>query len=195
MPILLPVIQGTIRKENATRPVAAYALERLQAHDDVTSTLLDPANLGLGNLERRLTGRDSLSAGEQRFLDVVTEADGFVLVTPEYNHGYPGALKNLIDHVYEPWTRKAFGLVTTGGSSGGIRAEEQLRLVINGGLAGTVVPRGVNVPRVRDVFGDEGPIQEPETWRKRFDRLAEQLSIYAEALRDVRARLAENESS
>jgi NAD(P)H-dependent FMN reductase len=190
MPVALPVIQGTLREDNETEDVAAYTLERLQGHEEVSSTLIDPAEVGLGDLDRRLSRKEQLSDAEQRFLDQVTEADGFALVTPEYNHGYPGALKNIIDHVYEPWNRKAFGLVTVGGSTGGVRCEEQLRGVVTGGLAGTVVPRGINVPHPADTFDAEGPA-DPETWESRFDRLAEQLVVYAEAMREVRRRLGE----
>jgi NAD(P)H-dependent FMN reductase len=151
-----------------------------------------PAELGLGDLDRRLSREDELTDGEQRFLDRARAADGFVFVTPEYNHGYPGALKNVIDHVHEPWNRKAFGLVTVGGSTGGVRCEEQLRGVVTGGLAGTVVPRGINVPHPRDSFADGAPV-DPETWETRFDRLAEQLVVYAEAMGEVRHRLGEGE--
>lgn len=192
MAVSLPVIQGTLREGNQTRDVATYTLERLRAREDATSTLIDPAEVGLGDLDRRLSRKDELTSAEQRFLDRVTDADGFVLVTPEYNHGYPGALKNVIDHVYEPWNRKAFGLVTVGGSTGGVRCEEQLRGVVTGGLAGTVVPRGVNVPKPRDTFDEDGPL-DPDKWESRFDRLAEQLVVYAEAMRDVRRRLGEGE--
>ncbi len=59
----------------------------------------------------------------------MAEADAFLVVTPEYNHGYPAALKELIDSVYEPWHAKPVAFVSYGGASGGIRAVEQLRQV------------------------------------------------------------------
>ena len=55
--------------------------------------------------------------------------DGFVFVTPEYNHGIPGALKNAIDFLYTEWNNKAAGFISYG-SAGGARAVEQLRLVM-----------------------------------------------------------------
>jgi NAD(P)H-dependent FMN reductase len=55
--------------------------------------------------------------------------DGYVFVTPEYNHGIPGALKNAIDFLYHEWVNKAAGFVSYGGASG-VRAVEQLRLVL-----------------------------------------------------------------
>ena len=57
-------------------------------------------------------------------------ADGYVLVTPEYNHGYPASLKNALDHVYTEWVRKPVSFVSYGGPGGGARAVEQLRQVV-----------------------------------------------------------------
>ena len=58
----------------------------------------------------------------------IAETDGFIIVTPEYNHGYPSSLKNNIDHIYKEWNRKPLALVAYG-SAGGARAVEQLRQV------------------------------------------------------------------
>ncbi len=58
----------------------------------------------------------------------VKEADGFIICTPEYNHGYPAVLKNALDYVYYDWSRKAVAFVSWGGT-GGTRGVEQLRLV------------------------------------------------------------------
>ena len=55
--------------------------------------------------------------------------DGYIVVTPEYNHGYPGQLKNAIDHVFTGWFYKPIAFVSYGGNAGGARAVEQLRAV------------------------------------------------------------------
>ena len=61
---------------------------------------------------------------------VVAQYDGFVFVVPEYNHSFPGVLKNAIDFLFAEWNDKAAGIVTLGGTAGGARAAEQLRLVL-----------------------------------------------------------------
>jgi NAD(P)H-dependent FMN reductase len=66
----------------------------------------------------------------RRWAAKVAAADGYVLVTPEYNHGYPAALKNALDHVFSPWNRKPVAFVGYGGPGGGLRAVEQLRQVV-----------------------------------------------------------------
>ena len=63
-----------------------------------------------------------------RWRDKIREADGFIICTPEYNHGYPAVLKNALDYTYFSWSRKAVAFVSWGGA-GGVRSVEQLRLV------------------------------------------------------------------
>jgi NAD(P)H-dependent FMN reductase len=63
-----------------------------------------------------------------RWREKVKESDGFIICTPEYNHGYPAVLKNALDTVYHAWGRKAVAFVSWGGG-GGTRGVEQLRLV------------------------------------------------------------------
>lgn len=64
-----------------------------------------------------------------RWSRAVAACDGFVFITPEYNHSIPGALKNAIDFLYTEWADKAAGFVSYGGA-GGTRAVEQLRLIL-----------------------------------------------------------------
>ena len=63
-----------------------------------------------------------------KWREKIREADGFIIVTPEYNHGYPAVLKNALDYTYYAWARKAVAFVSWGGA-GGARGVEQLRLV------------------------------------------------------------------
>ncbi|OLR90235.1 NADPH-dependent FMN reductase [Actinokineospora bangkokensis] len=63
------------------------------------------------------------------FPAAVDSADAFAVVTPEYNHGYPGPLKEAVDSVHTGWIAKPVGFVSYGGLSGGLRAVEQLRVV------------------------------------------------------------------
>lgn len=64
----------------------------------------------------------------RRFVATIGECDGFVFVTPEYNHSIPGVLKNAIDHAYAEWNRKPAAFLAYGGV-GGVRAVQALRLV------------------------------------------------------------------
>jgi NAD(P)H-dependent FMN reductase len=66
--------------------------------------------------------------GVQRWADRIADADAFVMVSPEYNHGYPAVLKNAIDYIYPEWVHKPVGFVSYG-NAGGARGVEQLRQV------------------------------------------------------------------
>ncbi len=67
---------------------------------------------------------------QRRWSQKIHGLDGYVIVTPEYNHGYPGTLKNAIDHVHVGWWYKPVAFVSYGGSASGARAVQQLRSVV-----------------------------------------------------------------
>lgn len=88
--------------------------------------------------------------GARRFAAIVGESDGFVFVTPEYNHSMPGVLKNAMDHVYTEWNRKPAAFLSYGGV-GGARAVEALRLVC---IELQMAPLRSNVAIGRPEFGE-----------------------------------------
>jgi NAD(P)H-dependent FMN reductase len=120
----------------------------------------------------------------QRWAAEVDAADGYVVVTPEYNHGYPAALKNALDLVFEPWRRKPVSFVSYGGPGGGLRAVEQLRQVV---VELEMVPlrHQVAIPRAYMAFKD-GELHEDGHARD-AERLLDELAWWAVALRAARA--------
>ena len=79
-------------------------------------------------LSRRALREELTAIRRPRWAQHIAAADAFVVVSPEYNHGYPGVLKNAFDHIFPEWGRKPIGFVSYG-NAGGARAIEQLRLV------------------------------------------------------------------
>ncbi|MCV9960593.1 NAD(P)H-dependent oxidoreductase [Pararhizobium sp. BT-229] len=117
----IAVIYGSARQGRFCDTVVNWVLTELWAESGIRITLIDP-------LELKGPADDAaINVGilEQRIAD----ADAFIVVTPEYNHGYPAALKELIDSCYAPWHAKSVGFISYGGVSGGLRAVEQLRQV------------------------------------------------------------------
>ena len=97
-----------------------------------------------------------------KWREKIREADGFIICTPEYNHGYPAVLKNALDYVYFVWGRKAVAFVSWGGT-GGTRGVEQLRLVA---VELDMVPIrwAVHIPNpwfIQDVSGDRHRPEQP----------------------------------
>lgn len=164
--------------------MARFVVERLAGMEGVKTKLVDPRDLPLTNLAQREWEMETPPPELARFVADMARADGFVLVVPEYNHGYPGALKNLLDALYDEWNRKPFAIVGVGGISGGMRMIESLRVVI-AGLEAVAIPRSVPVQFVGKTWTPEGPA-EPEVWGPRFDQLFDELVWYAAALRAAR---------
>ncbi|MCI4352795.1 MAG: NAD(P)H-dependent oxidoreductase [Thermoplasmata archaeon] len=143
----LPILLGTVRADRRTNHVARYVQGLLAKRPGVATHLWDPVDLPFSNLVRREWEMTERPVAVDEFVRAMALADGFVLVTPEYNFGIPGTLKNLLDHLFDEWNRKPFGFVTTGGMVGGVRAQDQLRQVISGVRAVTI-PTAIPVPRV-----------------------------------------------
>jgi NAD(P)H-dependent FMN reductase len=127
------------------------------ARADCTSELLD---LRTWDLPFFVAARPPARGGPQddrarEWGETVARGDAYVIVTPEYNHGYPAALKNALDHVYDPWVRKPVAFVGYGGSGGGVRAVEQLRLVA-AELQMASVRQQVVIPRAFRAFDEAG---------------------------------------
>jgi NAD(P)H-dependent FMN reductase len=180
----LPVLLGTVRHERKSEWVARYVVQRLGRRPGVVSHLVDPRLLPFGNLDQREWEMEPRPPEVAAFVDAMARADGFVVVTPEYNFGYPGTLKNLLDAVYDEWNRKPFALVGVGGISGGLRAIDNLRQVVSG-LGAVVVPAHVPVTFVTKSFTEAGPIDAHE-WDRRFEKMFEDLEWYAAALQRAR---------
>lgn len=183
--LYLPVLYGTLRSERKSLGVARFVAARLAKRPDVETRLVDPRELPFGNLDLREWEMSPRPPEVARFVDDMARADGFVVVTPEYNYGIPGTLKNLLDALYDEWNRKPFALVGAGGISGGHRALDQLRQVVSG-LGAIVVPEHLGVQNVGRTFGPDGPLEDEERWTTRVDTVLDALEWYARALKAAR---------
>ena len=126
------VILGSTRTGRRGAAVARWVMRLAQERDDATFELVDLADWELPFLT---TAVPPMMGGYEdprtiEWAGNVARADGFVIVTPEYNHGYPAVLKNALDHLFAEWNGKPVGFVGYGGPDGGTRAVEQLRQVV-----------------------------------------------------------------
>ncbi|HEX3893709.1 MAG TPA: NAD(P)H-dependent oxidoreductase [Terracidiphilus sp.] len=112
--------------------------------------------------------------------------DGFVVVTPEYNHGYPAPLKALIDSVGVEWQAKPVAFVSYGGVSGGLRAVEQLRQVF-AELHAVTIRDSVSFAGAWEQFDSTGALLQPERAERSMDRMLLRLKWWALALNSARA--------
>jgi NAD(P)H-dependent FMN reductase len=115
----------------------------------------------------------------------MARADGLVLVCPEYNHGYPGALKALLDTCLKEYIHKAVGVVgVSAGPYGGTRAIEALLPVLRE-LGLVTIFWDVNFANVRSLFAEDGTLKDP-AWSRRMGKFLNELIWMATVLRHGR---------
>jgi NAD(P)H-dependent FMN reductase len=129
--IKIAIIIGSTRPGRNGDAVARWVHEIASNRTDAEFELVDLADFTLANLDEAMPASLGMYAGDhtKAWAAKVDEFDGYVFVTPEYNHSIPGALKNALDYVYSEWNNKAAGIVSYGGSNG-TRAAEHLRLIL-----------------------------------------------------------------
>lgn len=131
--------------------------------------------------------RPELSEGTKAYLEKMASADGFIIVTPEYNHGMPAPLKNAIDLIDYQLVKKPVAVMSHG-VVGGARANEQVRLVVNSSLGGLPIPASHTFyGKVGELISEDGIIAEgQEINQKAARRVIESLVWYADALKTAR---------
>ena len=130
-PIRVGIIVGSTRPGRNAEAVARWVHRLAAGRRDAQFELVDIKEFNLPLLDEPVPpsmGQYS-QPHTKAWAAAIAALDGFVFVTPEYNHGPSGALKNAIDYLYREWNYKAAGFVSYG-SAGGVRAVEQLRLVM-----------------------------------------------------------------
>lgn len=189
MSLNLAVVLGSAREGRFGPVVANWLLEQVKQHGQFDVDLIDvvetplPLALPSTQVELRDTGTrsDELIALAGR----LAAADAFVVVTPEYNHSFPAALKHLVDWHFTEWQAKPVGFVSYGGHGGGIRAVEQLRLVF-AELHAVTVRDTVTFDQFWERFDANGTLADADGAHAAATVLLDQLAWWAGALHEAR---------
>ncbi len=177
----IPIILGSTRRERQSIKVAKFVLKRVQQSPLVSSELLDLAQYEFPIMEERLRFRDDPPRGLREFARKVDEADSIIIVSPEYNHGYPGVLKNALDYLLPEYERKPVGIVTvSAGRFGGLNCLNQLRIV-SLGMGAFPIPAEFAVAKVQESFDDQGETKNP-AYEGVFREFFEELLWFTEAV-------------
>ena len=128
--IRVGVLLGSTRPGRRGEPVARWVMEQAGRRSDAEFELIDLADYPLPHLDEPLPPSmgQYQNTHTQQWAATIGRFDGYVFVTPEYNHSTSGVLKNAIDYLYAQWNNKAMGVVSYG-AVGGARAAEHLRLI------------------------------------------------------------------
>ena len=177
---------GSTREGRFGDTVARWFNGVAQSRDDMDVELIDLRDYPLRFLSEPKQGEDATHDDTvARWTAKVAAADGYVIVTPEYNHGYSAVLKNAIDHVYREWNNKPIGFVSYGGGAGGSRAMEQLRTVAIE-LQMAPIREGLTIVMPRNQFDEDGQPTDPAMTDRAASMLS-QLAWWANALKVARA--------
>ncbi|HEX8174298.1 MAG TPA: NADPH-dependent FMN reductase [Pyrinomonadaceae bacterium] len=175
-PIFIPVILGTTRKGRASENVARFVYGELLKLAGVETALVDVRAISLPTDDAGEAIKDS------DFSASVSRADGLVIVTPEYNHGYPGMLKHLLDTNLKEYVHKAVGVCgVSAGGFGGTRVIENLLPVLRELGLVTIFWDG-NFSGAQKLFDHEGKLLD-ESYVKRIEKFLKELVWMSKVLR------------
>src|SRR3954454_8575343 len=179
----IEIISGSPRKNSITYRLALFLKNYLQKVSQHNVNLIDVRDWDIPVLEAAWMSLEKMPLNLQPLGKHMFEADAFIMVTPEYNGSYSSALKNLFDH-FPKQHHKAFAIVTASdGALGGIRASQQLQLLINA-LFGIGSPYMLVVPGVNKKFDEQGNLIDPG-FQKNIDVFVTELLWLAESIRPV----------
>ena len=175
-PLVVAVLVGTTRVQRESIKAARYIAEFGKRQAGVEIVFVDPTDFDFPGDGNDPEGKDP------RYSAITERADAFFIVTPEYNHSFPGSLKRMLDSELATYNHKpvAFAGVSNGGWGGTRAVESLVPAVRETGLV--VMSWDVFFPRVQDIFDEQG-VMHPEH-SERYERNVQQL--YDELLRFAR---------
>lgn len=173
--VKIAVILGTSRPGRLSEYAAKLVFDVGLKREDIEPVFVDPAVLGF----EKDGDNDELKNSE--YSKITSEADGFFIVTPEYNHSFPGSLKRMLDSEFENYKHKpvAFAGVSNG-PWGGVRAIESL-LPSMRTMSLVALKTDMQFPKVQEIFDEQGKLLD-EAYIKRVNKVYDELVWMARTL-------------
>ena len=181
-PLTIAVVAGTTREQRLSINAAKYIASYSRQLPNVEIILVDPMDFQFDGDGNDPEGKDP------RYTDITARADAFFIVTPEYNHSFPGSLKRMLDSELANYNHKPVAIAgVSNGNWGGVRAVEQLCLAIRE-LGLVVMSWDVYFPYVQKIFKDDGSMNAEftERYEKQLSKLLSELVWFAEVLKEKR---------
>ncbi len=178
------VIVGSVRRDRNGIKVARWIETKLKERDHEVF-LVDPKELDLPLLDRMYKEMDDPPQKLKTLRDIIKNADGYIPVTPEYNHSISSALKNTLDYFLEEYFFKPSAIVSYSvGGFGGNIAGNHLRQVF-AELGAPSISSSFPISRVQKVFDENGKLLEPN-YNQRVSRFLDEFDWYVEAFKNQR---------
>jgi len=183
----IPIILGSTRRGRQSVKAARFIYEHMRQNGQIETEILDLLEFNFPIMEERLRLRDDPPPGLQMFSEKIARADSVVIVTPEYNNGYPGVLKNSLDYLLPEFRRKPVAILTvSGGGFGGLNCLAQLRLVMLG-MGAFPIPTSLPVSRIQESFDEDGNPKD-SSYDKRGKAFIDELLWFTEAIATQKAK-------
>jgi NAD(P)H-dependent FMN reductase len=183
--LYLPILLGTNRKLRKSVHAANWLIEVMRKRADIETQLFDAADFALPIDDYGTGIKDQFP----EWRDAIVRADGLVIITPEYNHGYPGTLKAILDLLLKEYIHKSVAFVgVSAGPWGGTRViEAMVPMVRELGLAVTFLD--LNFPKIQKTFSEDGKLLDP-AFEKRAETFLDELVWMARVLKWGRENVA-----
>lgn len=182
----IALIVGSVRRERQGIKVARWMEEKLKSRNH-TVFFIDPLELNLPLLDKMYKEMTGPSEKMKSLQSKINDAEGYLAVTPEYNVGTSGAMKNTLDYFLEEYFFKPSAIVSySPGMFGGINAAQQLRLIF-AELGAPSISSSFSIPRLHKVFSEDGKLID-ETYDKRVLKFLTEFEWYIEAFKNQRAK-------
>jgi NAD(P)H-dependent FMN reductase len=169
------IISSSIRTGRNSNRVADYLHSFVKENYNAKVEIADLDKYGFPLFNERLKNLKDPSPGTLEFTEKINNADGIIIVTPEYNGGYPASLKNVIDLLYNEWKRKPVALCTvSSGPFGGAQVTTSLLFTL-WKIGAWMVPAMLPIPKVQEQFDESGKATDPVSTDKRAKTFVDEL--------------------
>ncbi|HUH73759.1 MAG TPA: NAD(P)H-dependent oxidoreductase [Chitinophagales bacterium] len=186
----LKIIIGSTRPSRKGTIVAHWFTEIAKQDTDFEIEVLDLKEINLPFMDEPEHPRLQKYVHEhtKNWSRVINEADAYVIVTPEYNFGYPATLKNALDYLTIEWKDKPMAFVSYGGVSAGTRAVQDLKLPVTT-LGMMPITEAVNIPFFTQFINDNGVFEANGPLVQSAHAMLKRLKYWAEALKQMREKI------
>lgn len=185
-PLFIPVVLGTARRGRNSEHPARFVYEEIRVRDGVESEFIDIAELPLAARTVPAWSDDAASVDNSLWQGVAARADAFIFVLPEYNHGYPGEFKLLLDSLTEEYKHKPVAVAgVAAGTFGGSRMIDHLKPVLSE-LRMVPIRESLYFTQVHNSWNEDGTPKDPESQKEYLDSVLTELAQYARALKVLR---------
>jgi len=183
----LQIIIGSTRPGRVGPAIADWIYEYAIAHDGFNVELIDLAevNLPLFDEPKHPRYREYEHQHTKDWSAIVSRADAFIFVVPEYNYGFNAAVKNAIDYLHDEWRGKPVGFVSYGGVAAGTRAVQMLKQVVTA-LRMVPIPESVSIPFVRQFIDQQARLMPNEVMEQAAAAMLDELAAWTAALDPIR---------